>query len=157
MKKYKNKIFALVGLLVLFFVSYIRQSLFLVINAIINGDAYNYSNYAPPQWLTDNFSSAQLMTIKWPLTIVFIVLFMGITVLFLNFIFHNKRLNIYVFVAFTFLMLCSFLLYGIGWLSGSFSNWYFWSHQLAMLSQSPLIYMICLPTVWYYQKSIMYQ
>ena len=152
-KKYKRKIIAGIGLLALFFLSYIRQSLFLVVNAIINGDVHNYSNYTPPAWIINNFTPQQLIILKWPLTLFFIIITTTLTILFLHFIFHDKKLNKFISLTFIVITILSFAFFEFGKLSGSLSNWYFWSHQLAMLCQSPLIYMICLPVYWYLQNT----
>ena len=73
----KKPIFIL-SLLLLFLLSYLREVTFIGLNSIIEGQEHNYANTNLPAFLY-NWPSAQLLQLKWVLTIIYSVFFAALT------------------------------------------------------------------------------
>lgn len=150
---YKNSL-AAVFFLIIFFVGYIRETIFLVINAVLfkSPFPYNTSYVTPPSFLY-NISPEKLVYLKWVLTIGFSSIFFALSILLINFYFKNKgnnKLTIWVYV---FLVGASFLLSAIGIVFKNFIETYTFNRFIIGLAQSPLVPLVLF--VMFYFKSKM--
>lgn len=78
--------------LLLLFLSYIRETIFLVVNSVIAGEVNNYANTAPPNWIKE-LNSKELILLKYIFTATFIVLFSFCTHFALSMVFKNKLIS----------------------------------------------------------------
>lgn len=87
--KSKNIVFAAV-LLLLFGLSYARDTLFILINAGIDGKEFNYANMELPPYIKQ-LSAPDLVRFKWLMAAVFSFLFMLITMGAIEFYFRERQ------------------------------------------------------------------
>lgn len=95
----KTIIFVLLTLL-LFSISYARDTLFILLNAAIDKDPINYANTPIPDLLKD-MSLSDLKKLKWVMAIVFSALFMLISTFSIHFFFRNRyftRLTVIIYL-----------------------------------------------------------
>jgi len=133
-----NKVVAFLGVFLLLLLTYFRQNFFLEINAILASEAFDRSN---SYWLSDFFNNipfANLLKLKWGLTMVFSIVMTAVTILSLHFWFKSihffKVVGLFYLVLFV--VIC--LLALIGFLTNSFNDIYFALRKLLGLVQSPL-------------------
>src|SRR5574337_509772 len=96
-----KKIFLLFFLLFLFCLSYTRDTLFILMNAVMLNDPDNYANTAIPDFI-QHLNVTQIKQLKWVLAGVFSGLFMLTTSACIHFYFKNKtytRLSIGIYAA----------------------------------------------------------
>ena len=102
MKSYLLKL-SLVGLIVgILLLSYLRETVFILINAKMAQTTHNYAHTAIPEYF-NSLNYAQLRMCKWLFSIGFSAAFIGLTVWIIWLSFHSKRLIqisvlIYVFL-----------------------------------------------------------
>ncbi len=78
--------------LLLLFLSYIRETTFLVINSVMAGEANNYANTAPPNWIKQ-LNLKELTQLKYTLTASFIIVFFTCTYFALNITFKTNFIS----------------------------------------------------------------
>ncbi len=76
----------------LFLVSYTRDTLFIVLNAVIDNDPNNYANTTLPDYLK-KMQIADIKKLKWLFAILFSALFMLITTIAVHLYFNTKQLT----------------------------------------------------------------
>lgn len=86
--KSKNITFVLMVLL-LFAISYARDTLFILLNAAVEQQSTNYANIPTPDFLK-NLDLPQLKKLKWTMAIVFSVSFMFISTIAIHLYFGNR-------------------------------------------------------------------
>lgn len=148
MKKNAGK-YSLLALLstVIIFMGFYRDFVFKSINALIK--AYDYQlDYSMPnglQFLNDWQPSA-LVRLKWVLTIVCSLIFMGLTIAVLRLLFPSRNKSKLVYVIYLTLTILSGLLMSIGFIFPALAlKMYTLSRYLMGFLQSPLILMILIP------------
>ncbi|MCB9173564.1 MAG: hypothetical protein H6587_12695 [Flavobacteriales bacterium] len=147
----KNSIAGIV-IIILFFIGYVREAIFLVINSVLKKYPfpYNSSYITPPKFLY-NYSASNLLTIKWVLTFGFSLIFSLITLLLVNFYFKNKMFNLITVRIYLSLIIVSFLLSLIGMMFNNFDETYAISRFVIGLAQYPLLPLVLF--VLFYFKS----
>lgn len=105
--KYKNIIFILLAFL-LFSLSYMRDTLFVLINASIEHKPYNYANTAIPGFLKQ-LSIPDLKKLKWVLAAIFTCLFTLISTGALHIYFRNMQYTRFVFILYILLIISSLI------------------------------------------------
>lgn len=140
--------------ILLFFVGYLRETVFLVINSVLRKYPfpYNSSYIAPPTFLYD-FNDNTLLMLKWVLTFGFSALFAGLTILFIHFYFKNKIYNKITFRIYLMLVGVSLLLSLLGMVFNTFDETYAISRFVIGLAQYPLIPLV-LFVLFYFKSSI---
>lgn len=145
---------AAVFLIIIFFIGYLRETIFLVLNSVLNKYPFPYNNsyVSPPDFLY-SFSSQTLITVKWVLTFGFsIVFFMGSSIL-IHFYFKNRSFNKITIWTYLFLVGVSFVIAVFGILLGNFDETYALSRFVIGLVQSPLIPLV-LFVLFYFKTKI---
>ncbi len=139
-------------IVLLFFIGYIRESVFLIINSVLKKYQfpYNASYITPPNFLY-GYSDKTLITLKWALTFGFSVLFALFALLLVNFYFRDKTYNIITIRIYLSLIIISFLLSVIGIIFKTFDETYTISRFIIGLAQYPLIPLVLF--VLFYFKS----
>jgi hypothetical protein len=135
-----KNIIAGVFIILLFVVGYFRETVFLVINSVINKTPfpYNTSYITPPSFLY-HYTDKSLIIIKWVLTVGFSFLFMAITLGFIHFYFRTKKYNHFTIIIYMVLITISGLVSISGIIFNNFDEVYTLSRFLIGLVQSPLI------------------
>lgn len=149
----KNSLTA-VFLVIIFFIGYLRETIFLILNSVLNKYPfpYNSSYVSPPDFLY-SYNSQTLITVKWVLTFGFsIVFFMGSLTL-VHFYFKNKSFNKITIWTYLFLVGVSFVIAVFGILLGNFDETYALSRFVIGLAQSPLIPLV-LFVLFYFKTKI---
>lgn len=149
----KNTITSLIVLFI-FLLGYLREMTFLVINAVYHRTPppYNTAYVTPPDFLYE-LSSANLLNLKWGLTLIFSILFGLSSLLLINYFFKNKRFNVIILVVYAVLISLSFLVSLIGIIINNFEAVYTLSRFIIGLVQSPIISMV-LFVLFYYKRSV---
>lgn len=101
--------------------------------------AYDYSFLMP---VISSFSSGELNTIKFILTIVFTGVFMLLGLMLCHITFRNKRYNLIVIAGYVMIFLMSLIIYVLGKLLGMAAAGYELSRNITEFLQSPLLVLI---------------
>lgn len=152
---FKN-ILAAIFLIIFFFIGYLRETIFLVLNSVLNKYPfpYNSSYVSPPNFLY-SYSNQTLVTVKWVLTFGFSIVFFMVSLVLIHFYFKNRRFNKITVWVYLFLVGVSFLTAALGILLGNFGETYTLSRFVIGLAQSPLIPLVLF--VLFYFKTKMEQ
>ncbi len=138
-----KKILTLFSFILLFIIGYIRESIFLVINSVLNNYPFPYNpSYIPPPEYLYSLTTQELINLKWFFTLVFSLLFMLLSWLIIHFVFNSKTYNKIVIYIYTFFISISFLIAGIGILFNCFEILYTPSRFIVGIIQSPLLVII---------------
>jgi len=133
-----SKITAFVLGVLILILTLLRENLFLEINAIMDGYIYNKAYF---YFLNEKMSSltySQLGKLKWSLTIAFILVISGITLLIIQLWFKNKRWNRITWLFYLVFYGLTGLITLLLWLTGTFSTYYFILRKMIGFLQSPL-------------------
>lgn len=134
-----KKIIVIVLFLISFIIGYARETIFLVINAVIHNYPYPYNiSYVKPPSFLYQLPIESLTQIKWLLTFVFSMVFMGVCLLITNFYFKNKRYNYIVIFTYTLLLIIASFVVMLGYLFNAYNAFYTFSRMLAGVMQSPI-------------------
>ncbi len=154
MKNNLKNILAAVFLIIVFFIGYLRETIFLVLNSVLNKYPFPFnSSYASPPDFLYSYSSQTLITMKWVLTFVFSVIFFMVSLVFIHFYFKNRSFNKIIAWTYLFLVGASFLTAVLGILLGNFDETYTLSRFIIGLAQSPLIPLV-LFVLFYFKTKI---
>lgn len=141
-KKYH---YFLTGLLflIIFFIGYVREAIFLTINAVYHKNAFPYNSayITPPDFLYQ-WDKTALFYLKWGLTLFFSLIFMGLTLWIIHYYFNTKKYNKFTLLFYGSLILLASTLSIFGMLSNSFEYVYTPSRFIIGLVQSPLISLV---------------
>lgn len=151
MTNLSKNIIAGVFIILLFVVGYFRETVFLVINSVINKNPYPYntSYITPPSFLYE-YTDRSLILLKWLLTFGFSILFMLLALGFLHFYFRTKKYNQFTIIIYLVLIAISGLVSIFGIIFNNFDDVYTLSRFLIGLVQSPLI-PLALFVLFYYK------
>lgn len=154
--KTKNKL-ALIALILLFIATgFFREFVFVNWNEQMRVTYYHSPDphVAPSmQWL-GTFTYAGLYYLKWPLTLMFTLIFMGYSMLCVHFAFpekHYLKITAYVYAG-TFLL--SLLIFTIGWLLNERQAFYVISRFLAGLIETPAMLIILMAGFMIHRRMI---
>ena len=91
--KYVKNIVTAIAFVIMLFIGYIRETIFLVLNSVLYDYPfpYNRSYTEPPAFLME-WSDQTIVNVKWLLTFGFSVLFMFLTALIIRFYFKKQTL-----------------------------------------------------------------
>ncbi|OFY86482.1 MAG: hypothetical protein A3K10_12370 [Bacteroidetes bacterium RIFCSPLOWO2_12_FULL_31_6] len=154
MTSYLKNSITVLFLVLIFFVGYIRETIFLVINAVLNKYPFPYnSSYVTPSHFLYNLSNAKLVILKYILTFCFSLLFFSLTILLVHFYFKNKGYNKLTLWFYAFLIGFSFLLSIIGILFNNFIDTYTFNRFIIGLAQTPLLPLV-LFVLFYFKTKI---
>ncbi len=156
MKNNLKNTLAAVFLIIIFFIGYLRETIFLVLNSVLNKYPFPYNNsyVSPPNFLY-SYSSQTLITVKWVLTFGFSIVFFMVSWVLIHFYFKNRSFNKITIWAYLFLVGVSFLTAALGIVLGNFDETYTLSRFVIGLAQSPLIPLVLF--VLFYFKTKMEQ
>jgi hypothetical protein len=148
MKRSAKKYILLLAIVcVLLLLGYYRDFVFKTINALLQAKDYDAVFTAPPtlQFL-DHYSAAGLIKLKWALTLLFTLVYLGLTLFTIRIVFDEQkysRLTIGVYIV---IMLLSGILMLMGYaFDGLAERMYEPARYLMGLAQSPVILMILIP------------
>ena len=136
------KLGILIPLIIL--LGFLRDYFFVNINWVYLTLTINRKNAARPEfyelleWSTD-----EILGLKWALTVLFYLLYLGLTLLIIHIAFKKRSLNILTFLLYVGIFVVSGLLYIIGWITGSSADLYGVIHWLMSMAQSffPLMFL----------------
>jgi hypothetical protein len=138
-----KKILTLFSFILLFIIGYIRESIFLVINSVLNNYPFPYNpSYIPPPEYLYSLTTQELINLKWVFTLVFSLLFMFFSWLIIHLVFNSRIYNKIVIYIYTFFISISFLIAGVGILFNCFEILYTPSRFIVGIIQSPLLVII---------------
>lgn len=141
-------------LVTIFFIGYVRETVFLVINSVVNKYPfpYNPSYITPPSFLY-TCSNQTLINVKWSLTFGFSLIFFLVSYLLVRFYFNNKYFNKVTIWIYALLVGVSFIIVGLGIVLGSFNETYAISRFIIGLAQSPLVPLV-LFVLFYFKTKV---
>ena len=137
-----NNFLALLGLLLLLFLTFFRENFLLAINATISGVEYDRAYF---YWFSDffkNISIKDLALWKWGLTIFFSIIMSLITLLSLYSWFQSKQLIKLTSLIYLGVFLFVVLLGGIGALLNNFDSVYIILRKILGVVQTPIPFFI---------------
>lgn len=136
---------------------FIRDHIFVNINAMIYSQHYNDSSIVIPKYFSfmSNLTSNHLYLLKWGLTILFAILFFTLSFLFIRiYFFNSKKHNSVVIICYLGLFIISFLITIVGYIFPVFTKEaYTLSRYLMGMLQSPIILMILFPLLYFFKTS----
>lgn len=147
MKRFTKKyILLLLIVCVLLLMGYYRDFVFKTINALLQAKEYDAVFTSPPtlQFL-DHYSAEALIKLKWALTLLFTLVYCGITLFTINIVFGKKKYNQLTIAAYAVIILLSGMLMLLGYAFGLAEHMYEPARYLMGLAQSPVILMILIP------------
>lgn len=132
-------LFLLVIALIL--LSYTRDTLFIVLNAIIDHDPNNYANTPLPDFLK-KMHIADIKKLKWLFAILFSALFMLITAVAVQYYFKNKQFTRLVVIIYLFLGAAAVLAEAVYYFFKLPFSYFNLVHTPINLVQSPLLLLV---------------
>lgn len=149
----KKKIALAFILILAFIIGYIRETIFIIINTVINDYPFPYNaSYVKPPTFLYSISTNHLITIKWLLTLFFSICFAGITLFLVNFYFKSKSFNKLTIITYSGLFLISLIISLISIIFNLFESFYGVSRFIAGLLQYPLLTLIMFTMFYFIQK-----
>jgi hypothetical protein len=139
-------------IVVVFIIGYIRELIFVHINFQRTQVYYHETdldyNYTFPGILLflKKLDYAQLTQLKWILTVLFYLIYFGITYLLISAIFKNKTYNLITIASHLVFFLIAGIFYLVGVFTGKGLEGYTLSREFMGILQSPLLLMILIPT-----------
>ncbi len=133
-----SKIIALFLGGIIMIVSFLRENIFLEINAILDGYSYNNAYFYFLNEQITVLSFHQLIVLKWILTISFIVAISGLTVLIINLWFRSRQYNRMTILSYLFFYGLTALTTFLLWLTGYYTDYYFVVRKMIGFLHSPL-------------------
>jgi hypothetical protein len=147
---YRSIIFIIL-VLISFILSYAQDTLFIIINAQLEQEAFNYANTPIPGFLKQ-FSVPELNRLKWMMAAGFSILFMAVTASAIHIYFRNKMFTRIAAVAYFVLGLLTII-------GGLITRHFKFSFQVRSilhipenLLQSPLVLLIVFAALIFYEK-----
>jgi hypothetical protein len=143
----KQSILLLLIVCVLLLLGYYRDFVFKTINAVLQAKEYDALFTSPPtlQFL-DHYSAGGLMKLKWALTLLFTLVYLGITLFTIKIVFDKRKYNRLTIGVYIVIMLLSGILMLMGYaFDGLAERMYEPARYLMGLAQSPVILMILIP------------
>lgn len=137
----KRNFIWLLFLILLFVSSYYREVWFRSINALIGGEDFFYAKTTELPFLK-NWASQELYRLKYVLTIVFSLLFMGLTLFGLKWSFTNKLAFQIGLGLYALLILVAGITLTLALLLGQFSDFYPFLRTLVGIIHNPLLFII---------------
>lgn len=149
-----KNIIAGVLIILLFVVGYFRETVFLVINSVINKTPYPYNtSYIKPPSFLYQYTENELIIVKWLLTFGFSVLFLILALVLFHFYFKNNKFNFLTIFIYVILIFISSVVSIFGLIFNNFDGVYTLSRFLIGLVQSPLIPLV-LFVLFYFRSFI---
>ncbi|MBE7441760.1 MAG: hypothetical protein HS119_04830 [Flavobacteriales bacterium] len=137
-KKSIKKIGAVLLVFILLLLTLLRENVFLEINGVLNQTGYNKAYFYLLDPLISNLSIAQLVLLKWILTIGFILLISSLTVLVVKWWFNQTNYTSTTIKIILLLFIVSSVITFILWLLGLFNHYYVVLRKMVGFLSSPL-------------------
>lgn len=136
-KSIKKKGAILLGFILLL-LTLLRENVFLEINGVLNQTGYNKAYFYLLDPLISNLSIAQLVLLKWILTIGFILLISSLTVLIIKWWFNQTNYTSTTIKIILLLFIVSGVVTIMLWLSGLFNHYYIILRKMVGFLSSPI-------------------
>ncbi len=138
----------------IYLLGYIRETSFLVINSVLRNYSFPYNSayVSPPTYILE-MSNGELIILKWALTLIFSLLFLGITLLTVHLYFKSKKFNRVIFYIYSLIITLSFVIYLFGVITGLKENCYTISRFIIGLVQYPILSLILFALFYFITKS----
>lgn len=149
----KNKQFSIFFVICILGLTFIRENLFLEINAILSNAQINRANF---YLFFDCFATIphpKLELLKWVLTFFFILAIDGLSLLVVHLWFYNKNYNKLFRLVFLIILAGLMISVAITMLLGKFLNYYFIFRKVIGFLQSPLPLFIFFSLYLYLENS----
>ncbi len=132
---------------------YVRETIFLVINSVLYqyDFPYNRSYVTPPNFIYD-CSIDYLVGLKWALTVLFSLAFMGMLLWLIKIYFTQKRLYAYTLLIYGIFFSVSLIFISMGYVIGEVNSIYPIARFFMGLAQSPLTILILFVVFYFYEK-----
>lgn len=142
-----KKICLLVIVCFLLFLGYCRDFIFKTLNALQKTLDMNVSYSTPPALsFLENYEYNTLTNIKWVLTFLFCIVYLALSVLTIQLLFHNRKYKIIIVAIYVALTVFSGILTGVGRMFPDTSvTMYEFARYIMGMLQSPVILMILVP------------
>ena len=153
--KYVKNIVTAIAFVIMLFIGYIRETIFLVLNSVLYDYPfpYNRSYTEPPAFLME-WSDQTIVNVKWLLTFGFSVLFMFLTALIIRFYFKNKRFSLLTVLLYVSIICFSGLLIVVGYGLNINKTMYPIARFLMGMVQYPLFSLVLFCLFYFSNKSI---
>jgi hypothetical protein len=133
-------------LIALFFVGYLRDYVFVNINYELIDIYYHRNDWQMPSVLSyfENWDYARLYYFKYALTGLFVVLYLGISMLCVRLLFVKNRYLVYTLAAYSVVITTALMLNKISLLGIDDRQAYLFSRELMGFVQSPFLFIVLL-------------
>lgn len=138
MKNYRLKTIAVISILLVIGLTFLRENVFVEINAIIAGHDYNKAYFHVFDETISSLSLKEIQQLKWGLTIIFILIISMLTVISIYFWFKVKNYTVLTLKAYAVVLSGVVLLTLILWFLGAFTSYYFVVRKMIGFLQTPL-------------------
>lgn len=133
-----NKGLSALLLIIMILAVFVRENIFLEVNAILNGYEYNKAYFYFFDESLSQLTSSQLILLKWLLSFLFIVFVASCTFAIIKLWFNNMSYNRLVLYAYGALIVIALLCYGILHLFNVYNDYYFILRKILGLAHSPI-------------------
>lgn len=134
----KHKIIAVITGVVILVLTFLRENVFVEINAIMDGHSYNNAYFYFFDESISKLSTSELTNLKWVLTIIFILAIFGLTLMIIWLWFKNRnysKVTLLIYLsAFGIIAIITLFLKAFGY----FDDYYFVVRKMIGFIQSPL-------------------
>jgi hypothetical protein len=133
---------------------FFRENLFININGVLFNKLHN-KNVSVVWYLSflSNISYPTIYTAKWFITPFFTLMFWFIQKRFLWILFNEKKVTKWLSVLYLSLFLLAGIFFVAGWALGDTHKGYVFSRLFMGLLESPVAYMILIPTMYLYKQT----
>lgn len=147
-----NKFTCLVMLVIMIVAVFIRENVFLEINAILNGHTYNKAYFYFFDETLSQLSVKELLILKWVLSVAFISLVATFTYLIIKIWFKNAtytKIVVYAYAAITSIALSC---YGVLSIFSLYNDYYFILRKILGLAHSPIPFFVLFALFYFLDK-----
>ncbi len=147
MQKFKTILFYLFIIVCMLILGFYRDFVFKSINALLQAWDHDM-DYPMPRSLSfiSNYGYGTIVNIKWLLTLIFSLAYLGISIAVIRSMFHNRSYNRITIASYAGIIAVSAVLIVMGLLFKSTSEkMYEFARYLMGMAQSPIVLMILIP------------
>jgi hypothetical protein len=144
-RKRADVLFVLAVIVCLVSLGFIREHVFVNLNyqsaKVVYHDDFGYTLPASMTWL-EGMSYAQLYWLKFPLTLLFAILYFAVSWVTVKRFFRGRRFIRWTVLVYALMFLVSLLLFLAGYFIGKYEAFYSVSRYIMGIQQSPLLLML---------------
>jgi hypothetical protein len=146
MSKLKKVLFPVLIISLLLVLGFYRDFVFKSLNTLLHAWDAEVDYYIPPSLsFFENYEYDTIVNIKWLLTFIFSLAYLGIALLTVKFYFNKKRFIRITIVVYAGIIAISGIMILSGMITGNSDKMYEFARYFMGMAQSPLILMILFP------------